>query len=203
MQKITIMNGEKGDDTVIINGRAIRFPVDQLLPDSAVWAVQWSGESGEIEFKNGDQPNKIIDSMELFQPVIDEFNRLAGIQDAPPPPPTLEEAKAEKLSEINSKADQALDNILATYPSSEVLSWDKQEQEARNWLLDDSTPTPLLDGIAASRGIDKALLVQKVIEKADAFAALSGAIFGKRQMLEDQCLVADTVEQVVAIEVSF
>lgn len=119
------------------------------------------------------------------------------------PPKSLPDLKSEKLKLINDAADSSLSTILSTYPGYEVVSWDKQENEARTYLLDDTAPVPLLLGIATARGIPLSVLVDKVIEKADAFATLSGAIFGKRQALEAAVNAATTVAEVDAVEVVF
>ena len=42
-----------------------------------------------------------------------------------PPVPTLDEAKAAKLSEINAAADRAIATLTATYPDREISTFDK------------------------------------------------------------------------------
>lgn len=100
----------------------------------------------------------------------------------------LDEAVTQSLSAINSSCDAALAEVRAKYPESEVLSWTKQEQEARDWLADSSTETPLVDALATERGIDKDELVSRIIAKADAYTLAVGTTVGKRQRLEDQIL---------------
>lgn len=118
------------------------------------------------------------------------------------PPPSLADLKASKRADLIAACESAIAAIRAGYPESEVLSWSKQEAEARALVADANAATPLLDALAAARNIDKAELAARVIAKADAFAAISGALIGKRQRLEDQldALPADaTPEQVAAI----
>lgn len=112
-------------------------------------------------------------------------------------------AKALKLAEINEGCENTMSQITATYPQSEMLTFDKQEQEARAYVLDNSVSTPLLSALAASRGIELAELVSRVITKADLFAALSGAVIGQRQAMEDLLDLADTIESVNAITVTY
>lgn len=102
------------------------------------------------------------------------------------PLPTAAAAITMKLASINASCEAEIASISAGYPASEVLSWPKQEAEARAWTADNQAVTPLLDSLAAARGISKAELASRVIAKADLFAQLSGAIIGKRQALEDQ-----------------
>ena len=115
------------------------------------------------------------------------------------PEPDLPELKAIKLNEINTSYQQAIATLTPTYPDDERLTFDKQEQEARAWLADNSTPTPFVDALAAGRQMDKAELVSRIIAKADAFALASGCLTGQRQRYEDLLDAAATAEEVAAI----
>ena len=118
-----------------------------------------------------------------------------------PPVPTLDEAKAAKLSEINAAADRTLATFTATYPDREISTFYKQESEARDWTADNTTPTPLLSALAQARGIPFFDLVGRVLAKADAFAVASGSIIGQRQALEDRLDACTTLEEVQGIVV--
>lgn len=107
--------------------------------------------------------------------------------------------KARKLTEINDAYQVAIATLTPTYPDDERLTFDKQEQEARSWLVDNSTSTPFIDALAAGRQMDKAELVSRIIAKADAFALASGSLTGQRQRYEDLLDVAETAEDVEAI----
>lgn len=118
-----------------------------------------------------------------------------------PPVPTLDEAKAAKLSEINAAADRAISKLTATYPNREISTFDKQESEARAYAADPTASTLLLSALAKARGLSMDELVKRVIAKADAFAAASGYIIGQRQALEDQLDTCKTLEEVQSIVV--
>lgn len=107
--------------------------------------------------------------------------------------------KSRKLAEINNAYQQAIATLTPTYPDDERLTFDKQEQEARSWLADNSTPTPFVDALAAGRQMEKAELVSRIIGKADAFALASGSLTGQRQRYEDMLDVAETADAVAAI----
>lgn len=117
----------------------------------------------------------------------------------PPAPLGMDELKAAKLNEINTAYQQAIADFMPIYPDGERLTFDKQEQEARAWLADNSTPTPFVDALAAGRQMDKAELVSRIISKANAFAVASGLLTGQRQRYEDMLDVASTVEDVAAV----
>lgn len=111
----------------------------------------------------------------------------------------LPQAKADKLEEVNSAYQVAIATLTPTYPDDERLTFDKQEQEARAWLADNSTPTPFVDALASGRQMDKAELVSRIIAKADAFALASGSLTGQRQRYEDLLNDAETMAAVAAI----
>ena len=116
---------------------------------------------------------------------------------------TLDLAKRSKLNEINLKADEALSKVTSIYPVMEIVSWYKQEIEAVNYRRDPTYPTPMTDAIALFRGVDKEILVDRIIEKANLFAQISGATFGRRQGLEDTLQKAKTIDNVKAITVDY
>ena len=113
---------------------------------------------------------------------------------------SLDETKAAKLQEINDWADAELSTVTGIYPRHEVVSWDKQEAEARKYLADHNSHTPMIDQICQGRGIDKAVICQRIIDKAEAFQAFTGNVIGRRQALEDRLELANSVEQVKGIE---
>lgn len=84
------------------------------------------------------------------------------------------------LTLLRLECDRRLAALKAGYPDSEVLSWDKQEAEAR------AGGGPLVSALAAARGLDEQELIRRILAKAEAFAVLSGTIIGQRQALEDQ-----------------
>ena len=138
-----------------------------------------------------------------YEHLVSPANTVVGddgtIMFTPPPPEPLENMKARKLAEINTAYQQAIATLTPTYPDDERLTFDKQEQEARAWLTDNSTPTPFVDALAAGRQMDKAELVSRIIAKADVFALTSGSLTGQRQRYEDMLDVAETADAVAAI----
>lgn len=119
-----------------------------------------------------------------------------------PPVPTLEEAKAAKLTTINAATDRAIAALTATYPDREIATFDKQEAEARAYTVNPTAPTPLLSALSKARGVPLDELARRVLVKADAFAVASGCIIGQRQALEDRLDACATVEEVEALIVT-
>lgn len=113
---------------------------------------------------------------------------------------TLEELKAAKLAQINEGCQHILDALTATYPAAELLTFDRQEAEARSLLADTSSQAPFLTSLAAARGISVTDLAHKVIVKADLFSAASAFAIGQRQRYEDILEGAQTKDAVAAIQ---
>lgn len=74
---------------VNVNGVARRVDLTGLDPN--IHAVQWDGQKGHIEFLNRDPEQHITDLSE-FQIFVDRWIAAA------PPPPTLDQLKAAKMS---------------------------------------------------------------------------------------------------------
>ena len=116
-----------------------------------------------------------------------------------PAEPTLEDLKSAKLAEINGSYTAAASALVSTYPATELLTFDKQEAEARAYSADPASETPLVDALAAGRAMDKSELVRRIIAKADAFAVAVGYYTGQRQHYEDQLSEAVTAADIAAI----
>jgi hypothetical protein len=59
----------KEDNVVVVDGEALNFPLDL---EEYIWAVQWNGTTGEIEFSD-DTPNQEITDFTRFQYLVDAF----------------------------------------------------------------------------------------------------------------------------------
>lgn len=113
---------------------------------------------------------------------------------------TLDELKAEKLAQINAGCQSALAALTPTYPEKELLTFERQEREARALLTGDSSDVAHITAIASGRGIPVEELARKIVAKADAFSLASGLLIGRRQRYEDLLEEAQTKEAVAAIQ---
>ena len=180
------------DDGLAGIGGTFRLADLFTLPPG-VRAIQRDGAKGHVEYD--DSANTPLNNIEYFQPFIDLWTT-AGQQPPPLPLPVLAMAQAGALARINAAYQGAINTITAGYPEDEVMSWPKQEAEARAWLLDADAATPWIDGAVAGRSMTKAELVDKIIAKAALFARLHGELTGKRQNLRDRiAALADSSPQ--------
>ena len=190
------------DRLIIVDGVALNLSFD--APES-MHALQWDGQRGHIEWADDDnwplEPEAYNDEVApyvaLWQAEKDRLDKAAA--EAAEEYNSLANTKARKLAEINAACDAALAALTASYPSSELLTFDKQEAEARALLADPEAATPFLTPLAAARGLETEELARKVIAKADAFTTASGHVIGLRQKDEDRLKAAQSVEDVAAI----
>lgn len=190
------------DRLIAVNGAALFFEFE--APET-LHALQWSGESGHMELTG--EENRLLEAasyetevapyVSLWQAEKARLDKAAA--EAAEEYNSLANTKARKLAEINAACDAALAALTASYPASELLTFDKQEAEARALLADPEASTPFLTPLAAARGMETEALARKVIAKADAFTTASGHVIGLRQKDEDRLKAAQSVEDVAAI----
>ena len=190
------------DHLIIVDGVALNFVFD--APET-MHALQWDGQRGHIEWEDDDnwplEPEayneEVAPYVALWQAEKDRLDKAAA--EAAKEYNSLANTKSRKLAEINAACDAALAALTADYPESELLTFDKQEAEARALLADPEAATPFLTPLAAARGLETEELARKVIAKADAFTTASGHVIGLRQKDEDRLKAAQTVEDVATI----
>lgn len=101
---------------------------------------------------------------------------------------------------LAAKADELKNSLLAGYPQVEIDSFYRQEKEALARQADNNAPTPMLAQIAAARGVELDVLIEKVVEKSARLAVAAGAVIGKRQQLEDKLNAIETAPGLDALE---
>ena len=92
------------DKLIIVDGRALNW--DFIIPTGfeTVHAIQWLNGGGHMEFI--DDYNQEISGQELYDSEVKPFVDLweaQKIEDAPPPDPTPEEIKQNRINEINQE----------------------------------------------------------------------------------------------------
>lgn len=118
---------------------------------------------------------------------------------ADPPPPSIDDLRAARRREIETAYQQAVATVTAGYTQDERDSWAMQMSEARSVLADSVSPSPLLAAISAARGIPLADLARLVATKADQYAAIAGAAFGRRRVRLAAVDAAETADAIAAI----
>lgn len=165
-------------------------------------AARWTGESweilpdfrGEVVFtKDGAQVWKEIGSLP-------DRVSLTPLETA-----NLADLKADLLTKLNAAAQNFVDahSGASQVPDFELATWPLQSTEAQAWAADKSAATPILDGIAAARGLDKDKLKAAALKKSLAYSALSAIVAGQRQAIQDQIEAAKTKSALDKIKIEF
>jgi hypothetical protein len=111
----------------------------------------------------------------------------------------LEKTKKQKSCEVDYYFELEMSGIKGSYSPSEILSWDRQDIEAKAVEVEQNASAPLLEAIAVARGVDKSEIKDKVLLNSAEFEVLAGALIGKRQKLQDEIQAANSVESVNSI----
>jgi len=133
------------------------------------------------------------------QTMIVDIGQPAANLAATPPPPSLAQAQATQIGEINLACQAALAAIVAGYPALETDTWPNQQQEAIAYTANPAAITPILSAIAAAANTTVAALAATVMAKSNAYMAASGAAVGRRQLLTAQIKAATSVPAVQSI----
>ena len=117
----------------------------------------------------------------------------------------LEELRAEKIISLNAAAQAFIDRAagIDKIPGFEVQTWVIQAAEAKAWAANKSAPTPILDQIAASRGVSADALKQAALKKTIAYEQLTASITGQRQALQGKIEAAKTKSALDKIKIEF
>ena len=125
----------------------------------------------------------------------------------PPEPiePTFEELVAAKRAEIWGTGDAILAQVKANFTQAEIESWSKQEQGAKDIQAGDTSTeaAQFVAAIAQGRGIEVFALVAKILANVESYGALSAAVIGEQQRLDDLIKAAATPEDLESIVWTF
>lgn len=76
-----------------------------------------------------------------------------------------------------------IDHIGKSYPQFERDTFVTQENEANAYIKDNEAPTPFIDNLCLKRGIDKDVMVAKILANAAALKLATAPIIGNYQKI--------------------
>jgi len=103
----------------------------------------------------------------------------------------LGEAKEAKVKEVQNKYQDIMVSLISGYAEYEASTFAIQEAEWKAWYIDDTSGTPAVDRLAAARGIDRLVLLEKIGVKTLAIFD----ILGSQHAEEDAINAAATKEE--------
>ncbi len=115
----------------------------------------------------------------------------------------LAAVKEHYCREIDATAG-TIRGMFITLAFGQDMTYIFKAMEARAWVADNNSPTLMLNGEAAGRGLTIAALVPEVLARADAWAVIGGKIEGVRLRAKEIINATTTVgEMAQAIQVSW
>ena len=139
-------------------------------------------------FKNGKPVRHVQCPEDMYEIQCQEGETYVEGRIEIPEDTSFKEMLPYKLMMINREYEEAINSLTEDISKDERDTWLKQEQEARTWVLDKSSPTPLLSAMCAARGCSLEYMVGKVIEKSDLYTIEAGRLLGEKQRKEKQIL---------------
>ena len=76
-----------------------------------------------------------------------------------------------------------IDQIAKGYPQFERDTFATQESEANAYMKDNEAPTPFIDNLCLNRGIEKSVMVAKILANAQALKLATAPIIGQYQKI--------------------
>ena len=111
----------------------------------------------------------------------------------------------EKLKNANAKAQEFINKESGAnlIPAFELATWGLQAAEAMAWEENKKADTPILNGIAAARGVDENVLKAAALKKAKQYSKLTAHVAGERQAIQDRIQSAKTIEEIEGIVIGY
>ena len=198
------------DNLISVNGTPLWFT---FSAPANVHAVQWHNGAGHVEYNDG-TANTLLTGAGYATVVAPFATRweaekarleaeLARLEREANRPPTLEEARAAKLAEINAGYSAAMTMLQGGYPPEEVLSWERQAAQARELVQNPDAEATFVRGLAATKQIPVEEMCIRILRNAAAWEPMAAMLTGQRQVMEEIASLAETVEGVQAITVAY
>lgn len=109
--------------------------------------------------------------------------------------------KREAKDRLIKQSQVAADSLTYEYPEFEIQTWVAQEREALAWQSNDAALTPTVDIIASQRGIDRLIILPRILAHAEIKLNTAAKLAGERQRLES--IIDNSTDLVVIESISF
>lgn len=87
------------------------------------------------------------------------------------------------IAGLEATIQAEIKNIAKGYPQFEIDTFATQESEANAYIKDNEAPTPFIDNLCLNRGIDKDIMVAKILANAEALKLATAPIIGQYQKI--------------------
>lgn len=180
-----------------------RQSVEADVPDVGQYqAARWDGQCWQIVADYRGQVVYTADGQKVWQALGD---LPAEVSLTPPVSVDISDLRAAKIAELNAAAQAYIDSASGAdlIPDFELATWPLQSAEAQAYAADKTAATPILDGIAAARGMDADKLKTAALRKSLMYLSLSAHVAGQRQALQTKIEAAKTQAALDKIKIGF
>ena len=87
------------------------------------------------------------------------------------------------IAGLEATTQAEIKNIVKDYPQFEIDTFATQESEANAYMKDNEAPTPFIDNLCLNRGIEKSVMVAKILANAEALKLATAPIVGQYQKI--------------------
>ena len=87
------------------------------------------------------------------------------------------------ITGLEATIQAEIKNIVKDYPQFEIDTFATQEREANAYVKDKEASTPFIDNLCLNRGIDKGIMVAKILANAEALKLATAPILGQYQKI--------------------
>lgn len=87
------------------------------------------------------------------------------------------------IAGLEATIQAEIKNISKDYPQFEIDTFATQESEANAYMKDNEAPTPFIDNLCLNRGIEKSVMVTKILTNAEALKLATAPIIGAYQKI--------------------
>ena len=87
------------------------------------------------------------------------------------------------ISALEAGVQSKIRNLVQGYPQFERDTFATQESEANAYMKDNEAPTPFIDNLCLNRGIEKSVMVAKILANAEALKLATAPIIGQYQKI--------------------
>ena len=84
---------------------------------------------------------------------------------------------------LEFQTQSQIDQIAKGYPQFERDTFATQESEANAYMKDNEAPTPFIDNLCLNRGVEKGVMVAKILANAAALKLATAPIIGQYQKI--------------------
>lgn len=176
--KYITVNGAVGPKTVLNAGPAVTLPTGTLIYKPANYDIYAADPAQRTSLYETTGDGNV--SADIFAGCPGLRNWKAGL--------------------IRAEGNRRLESVATPYMVNERFTWQDQKSEAIAFQADPMALTPMIDAIAANRGITKAALVGLIMENADLFRPTAGTILGAQQSLLDRIYTVTDIAEFMLIK---